>query len=126
MKKQFTVIFTEEGGRLTTEGNNEGFNALEIAGLLSLKLGDIIDQVNKNTEFSRTFKNPDGSVVEIEDKKEEPAKSGIWYVHKDPIECETKITCSVCGNARRNYGRFVTYPVNCPECGSFMTAEVDV
>lgn len=124
MKKQFTLTFTEEDGHLTTGGNNDGFNALELVGLLSLKIGDVLDQVNKSTTFSRVVKKPDGSVVEIENKKEEPTKIGTWYVHRDPRECKTTIVCSACGYTRTSHGQLVDYPVKCPECRSFVSGEV--
>lgn len=132
MSKKFTLIIEETDNQIQIDGENKGFNAFELLGFLRLKEQDIMDQINDQqrdrVNFTRTVKNEDGTILEItEDVKTEPAKSGVWYVQRDPVACETKITCSVCGYVARKYGPLDgSRPVNCPDCGSFMSAEVTV
>lgn len=119
MKKQFTLTVAEENGQLSIDGDNKGFNALELIGLLALKLGDIIDQVNEPTKFTRTATDGD-STFEITDKKEEPVKKGHWYSDYDPIRRETKLQCSICGSVVRYEGMLTRYPDKCDLCKSTM------
>lgn len=123
MIKRFTLIVTEEDGNLTFDGDNNGFNGLELAGLFTLKLGDIVDQINNSSKFTRVAKTED-STVEIVEKEETPAKIGFWYVEKDPRMLETKLTCSMCGHAAKSYGPIALYPEKCPSCGSFMNDKI--
>lgn len=122
MKKQFTLTFTDENGTLSIDGNNNGFTALEIIGLLSLKLDDIVKQVNEPTKFTRTATDGD-STIEIADKKEEPVKKGHWYSDYDPFGHETKLMCSICGGVVRYKGMPTRYPDKCDLCKSDMETE---
>jgi hypothetical protein len=43
--KEFIIKFTANEGHMEIESKNEGFNGLEIIGMLTLKIDDIRDQV---------------------------------------------------------------------------------
>lgn len=66
-KKRFELVFeVNENGILNISGTNEGFNCFELVGLLEARKQDIVDQINNRANFKRTYKNPDGSTIEIE------------------------------------------------------------
>ena len=67
---RFELIATVENGYLNIETKNEGFNSLDIIGILDMKRADIVRQVNEKTNFKRTLINDDGSKEDISEKEE--------------------------------------------------------
>lgn len=122
MKKEFILSFVEEDGTLNIGGENKGFSALELIGLLNLKLDDIVRQVNDSTKFERVVKTDDAT-MSIVDKAPEPAKKGTWYSSYDPLRCETVLTCSICGCEVRYKGMLTRYPDKCDLCKSTMEVQ---
>lgn len=68
--ERFELVATSINGNLTIETKNEGFNALELIGILDTKRDDIVRQVNCEADFKRTFVNDDGSKEDILNKEE--------------------------------------------------------
>ena len=63
--KKFELTITEtDPGIINTVGNNNGFNALELLGLLELKKQDVINQINKPGMFKHTRTVIDGDEKE--------------------------------------------------------------
>ena len=68
MMKKFELTVTEENGQLNTIGNNDGFNALELVGLLELKKQDVINQIKHPEKFKHTRTVvKDGEKIAIEE-----------------------------------------------------------
>lgn len=67
--KRFKVEFVECDGNLKITGENDGFSALEVVGLLEMKKEDIIDQVNHQTDYERTAHTADGRLLDISKKE---------------------------------------------------------
>lgn len=67
-KKRFELVFEvdEVNEKLNISGTNEGFSGFELVGILECKKQDIIDQMTSRAKFNRTYKNPDGSTIEVE------------------------------------------------------------
>lgn len=58
MKRYELIATASESGQLKITANNEGFNALELAGILGVKYDDILKQIHgvehAEVEFKRT------------------------------------------------------------------------
>lgn len=122
MKKEFILSFVEEDGVLNIGGENKGFSAAELIGMLHLKLDDIVRQVNNSTRFERVVKT-DNATINVVDKATVHTKQGHWYSSYDPLRCETVLTCSICGGVVRYEGMLTRYPDKCDLCKSDMETE---
>ena len=60
-------VFDNEGN-ITISAYNDGFNVLELIGLLESKKQDLLNQLKNQSEFERTFKK-DGTEYEIKEKE---------------------------------------------------------
>ena len=69
--KKFTMTATEDNNRLNIEIEVEGFNTLEIIGVLELKLRDIYSQIDAPAKFTRKRIMEDGTVVMIEEAQDD-------------------------------------------------------
>jgi hypothetical protein len=65
---KFELVATKENGQVCFETRNDGFNALELVGILESKKIDILNQVNNFEKFKRTLIE-DGTKTDISDKE---------------------------------------------------------
>lgn len=65
---EFTMkVSLGDDGRINIDTINEGFGALEIIGFLEAKKGDIINQLNDASKYSRKVRDKNGNEIEITD-----------------------------------------------------------
>lgn len=66
--KRFVMTVTEEGGSLLIDGENSGFNAIELVGIFEAKKQDILDQINHPEKYKHVrHVNVDGEQIAIEE-----------------------------------------------------------
>lgn len=70
MNRTFEIKFEETKTGCHVETTNDGFNALELIGLLQLKILDIAEQVKDPTKFERNFLSDDGKLYRVTKKEE--------------------------------------------------------
>ena len=68
---EFKLIVTSENNRLTFKATNNGFNAIELVGILESKKLDILNQINDIHKFKRTVVDEDGNKIDISEKEEQ-------------------------------------------------------
>lgn len=56
MKKFEFIVTVDDAHLINVSTVNEGFNAVELLGLIELKKNDILDQMYNQTEFKRVSK----------------------------------------------------------------------
>ena len=72
MMKKFTMIVTDDDGTISIDGENHGFNAMEIIGILETKKQDILDQMNHPEKYTFTRAvEKDGELLIKEEKEDE-------------------------------------------------------
>ena len=54
LKKCELIMTQNEDGTISVDGNNDGFNALELVGFLEMKKQDILEQINHPEKFKHT------------------------------------------------------------------------
>lgn len=67
---KFELVVTRNGYDWTFKTNNDGFDAVEIIGMLDMKKTDILNQINEYTKFERTVVDKDGNRIDISNKEE--------------------------------------------------------
>ena len=66
--KKFTMVVTVDDETVQIDGENHGFNALEIVGFLEAKKQDILNQMNHPEKFKFTRSAEiDGEMITKED-----------------------------------------------------------
>lgn len=65
MKEFILKVQINDEGCITMESKNDGFDAFELAGLLSCKLSDVIQQINNQANYRRTAVDDDGALINI-------------------------------------------------------------
>lgn len=65
--RRFQIEFKETETGLEINSENEGFDAIELIGLLDLKTIDIKDQVFRTANFNRTYVHENGKKEKIEE-----------------------------------------------------------
>ena len=72
--KKFELTFIQHSdGTIDIDGNNDGFNLLEIIGLLEIKLDDLREQANHPERFVKHTRTAivDGEQLSIEEAEED-------------------------------------------------------
>ena len=71
--RKFTVTFTEDtyNETIACSSTNEGFSAIELMGLLEMKLLDVREQLRNEPKFKRYFVHKDGTKEEIVKESED-------------------------------------------------------
>jgi len=74
--KKFTMIVTVDDKTVNINGENHGFNAMEIVGFLEAKKQDILNQMNnpKKYTFTRAVEK-DGELLIKEEEKEDERRA---------------------------------------------------
>ena len=71
--REFIVTFTEDEYKegIEVHSINKGFSAIELMGLLEMKLLDVREQLRNEPKFKRYFVHKDGTKEEIVEKGED-------------------------------------------------------
>ena len=70
--KKFVMTVTNDGINILIDGENTGFNAMELVGILEAKKQDILDQMNHPEKYKHVRKiNVDGEQLSIEEVEED-------------------------------------------------------
>ena len=70
--KKFTMIVTDDNNTVNINGENHGFNAMEIVGFLEAKKQDILNQLNQPEKYTFTRAvEKDGELFIKEEKEDE-------------------------------------------------------
>lgn len=65
--KEYVLIAKVIGGELEIHTTNEGFDPLELVGVLEVKRADLIKQMQEACVFERTVVRENGEVVDIKE-----------------------------------------------------------
>lgn len=69
--KKFVMTVTDDGVNILINGENTGFSAIELVGILDAKKQDILDQMNHPEKYKHVRKlNVDGEQLSIEEVEE--------------------------------------------------------
>ena len=72
--KKFVMTVTDDGVNILIDGENTGFSAIELVGILDAKKQDILDQMNHPEKYKHVRKiNVDGEQLSIEEVEENEA-----------------------------------------------------
>lgn len=66
--RYYKIEVFDKGEKVTIQAYNDGFNTLELIGLLESKKQDVLNQLKNQSEFERTVKK-DGTEYEIKEKE---------------------------------------------------------
>ena len=70
--KKFVMTVTDDGVNILIDGENTGFSAIELVGILDAKKQDILDQMNHPEKYKHVRKlNVDGEQLSIEEVAQE-------------------------------------------------------
>ena len=70
--KKFVMTVTDDGVNILIDGENTGFSAFELVGILDAKKQDILDQMNRPEKYKHVRKlNVDGEQLSIEEVEED-------------------------------------------------------
>ena len=61
--KKYTLTVIDDGNTIHFDDNNEGFNTLEIMGIMELKTRDIYQQIQAPAKFTGTATDEAGNVL---------------------------------------------------------------
>ena len=66
--KKFVMTVTDDGVNILIDGENTGFSAIELVGILDAKKQDILDQMNHPEKYKHTrILNKDDDQISIEE-----------------------------------------------------------
>ena len=66
--KKFVMTVTDNGVNILIDGENTGFSAIELVGILDAKKQDILDQMNHPEKYKHTrILNKDDDQISIEE-----------------------------------------------------------
>ena len=63
--KKFTLTAEADDKQITVTGENDGFNFMELIGILEHKLRDLYEELKYPERFKRFYVDKDGNRVEI-------------------------------------------------------------
>lgn len=66
--RYYKIEVFDKGEKVTIQAYNDGFNTLELIGLLESKKQDLLNQLKNQSEFERTVKK-DGNEYGIKEKE---------------------------------------------------------
>ena len=70
--KKFVMTVTDDGVNILIDGENTGFSAIELVGILDAKKQDILDQMNHPEKYKHVRKiNVDGEQISIDEVAQE-------------------------------------------------------
>lgn len=70
--KKFVMTVTDNGVNILIDGENTGFSAFELVGILDAKKQDILDQMNHPEKYKHTrILNKDDDQISIEEITQE-------------------------------------------------------
>ena len=70
--KKFVMTVTDDGVNILIDGENTGFSAIELVGILDAKKQDILDQMNHPEKYKHVRKiNVDGEQLSIDEVAQE-------------------------------------------------------